>query len=184
MNKKGFTLIEIIAVIIIIGIITTVGVITISGNLSDSRDSALADTAIVYADAARKLKANDKLLREPHNGEAVLIPFTQLVVDKNDNYATAYGTMVLDSCYIAIVNNKNTFEYYVALLDDTNHNIPLVNINDLDGDSVSVDSSDILKIGDMSQMLAVGGKLEINGKIYEIDKDNSDANGRYILIRQ
>lgn len=184
MNKKGFTLIEIIAVIIIIGIVTTVGIITISGNLSDSRDSSVADTAIVYADAARKLKATDKLLREPHDGEAVLIPFTELVVDKNDSFATAYGTMVLDSCYIAIVNNKNTFEYYVALLDDTNHNIPLVNINDLNGDSVSVDSSDILKIGDISQMLAVGGNLEIGGKVYKVDKENSDTNKRYILARQ
>ena len=56
-NKKGFTLVELLAVIVILALITGIAVISIGNVLSDARESAMWESAQGAIDGVRKVLA-------------------------------------------------------------------------------------------------------------------------------
>ena len=54
MNKKGFTLIELIAVVIVLGILMIIAIPSVSTLVDNSRKKAYLDIAQTYVDAVRK----------------------------------------------------------------------------------------------------------------------------------
>lgn len=124
MDKKGFTLIEILAVIIIIGIIGVIGISAISSSTNKSRKASFATLAKTYAESARSMRAKDDLPHDPKNGEVILLRIDSLNgTDKNDDFTTEFGDVLLDYSYVAVVNNNHNFKYYVTLIDDSKHAI-------------------------------------------------------------
>ena len=120
-NKKGFTLIEILAVIIIIGVLAGIGVVAVSGYIEDSRKSTFVILAEEYLNAAKSLKATDTLVQEPKNGEALLIPLKMLEIDKSKDFVTPYGNIDEKKSYAIIVNENNSLTYYINFVDTKEH---------------------------------------------------------------
>ncbi len=153
MNKKGFTLIEILAVIVIIGIISAIGIAAVSQNIENSRKSAFINLARNYAESARAMRAEDRLPYEPKKNEAVLLPVEFLdgtQIENNEDFPTPYGNLILSSSYVVVTYEKidgkpKTYNYYVTLLDDTLHGIDMVNSNELDEENIINDNSRIIK---------------------------------------
>ncbi len=54
-NKKGFTLVELLAVIVILALIMGIAVVSIGGVLSQSRKDVIRESAAAYIDGVRKL---------------------------------------------------------------------------------------------------------------------------------
>ncbi|MBP5684417.1 MAG: prepilin-type N-terminal cleavage/methylation domain-containing protein [Bacilli bacterium] len=124
MNKKGFTLIEILSVIIIIGIITSIGVFSVTTSIQKTKKSSFSAMAITFLESARSMRGSDKLLYEPKNGEAVVLRLDSLNgTDKIDDYETEFGDLDLDLCYVAIVNDNYQFKYYITMIDNSDHAI-------------------------------------------------------------
>lgn len=84
-NKKGFTLIEILAAIIILGVVLLIGVSAISDYIESSRKSSLIATANSYIEEVRGLRATDSLVQSPKNAEALLIPLSEIEIDGNND---------------------------------------------------------------------------------------------------
>lgn len=148
MNKKGFTLIEILAVIVIIGIVATIGVVSISSSISQSRDSAFADLAKTYAEAARTMRASELLYYEPKDNEAVLLPYSKVEgsdIENKDN--TGYGDIIPSYCYIGIVNNNTNYSYYITQVDDSYHILNNVEYNSIDEDLILVGTDQLASQG-------------------------------------
>ena len=132
MNKKGFSLIEILAVIIIIGVISSIGIVAISGNIERTRKSAFTDMARTYAEAARAMNGSDLLSYEPKEGEAIIIPFSKIEGSNIEHgEKTAYGNLIDEYCYVAITKENGKFKYYVTMVDETNHTMVGVEYNDI-----------------------------------------------------
>jgi type IV pilus assembly protein PilA len=137
MNKKGFTLIEILAVIVIIGITATIGIAAVSRNITKSRDASVVDLAKNYAEGARTMKAKDNFYYEPKNGEAIIIPYSGIEgVDIENGEETAYGAIIPSYCFIGIANNGGNFYYYINQADESYHIINGVEYNSLDQDDI------------------------------------------------
>lgn len=185
MNKKGFTLIEILAVIIILGIVGTIGIAAISRNIENSRKSATVDLGINYVESLRSMRAEDKLPYDLKYGEALLIPFKRINgVNLEKAEETPYGKLIWEYCYVIIVNNDNKiYSYYLTMKDETNHAINNVEVNDLNDSSVvSIsDNSVIPYISFNSDTITTLGD-----KKYKIKEDKiiKDSNGdiKYIVL--
>jgi len=134
-NRKGFTLIEILSVVIIIGILGIIGIVAISSYVENSKQSSFVNIAKVYLDNAKAMKAADKLFHDPKNTEAVLIPLSEIEMEKGMT-ATPYGEIDFDNSYVVIVNVKGKYHYYITLRDETGHAFILENVNTLSTEKI------------------------------------------------
>ena len=137
MNKKGFTLIEILAVIVIIGIIATIGIVSISGSILKSRDATVVDLAQVYAEGARSMRAKEEINYEPKSGEAIIVPYSRVTsVEVENNEETGYGKIIDNFCYVGVVNDKNNYLYYVTQVDESYHILDSIEYNSIDEEDI------------------------------------------------
>ena len=89
MNKKGFTLVELLAVIIILAIISMIAVPSISTTILASRKSAYIEIAQGYVDSVTKAITSRKL-KVLDDGSANYIPIDIINVEKG-NFASPYS---------------------------------------------------------------------------------------------
>ncbi len=181
MKNNGFTLIEIIAVIIIMGVIGLIGVATVSNNTEEARKSSFVNLARNFAESARSMRTDDKLPRDPKDGEVLLLRVDSLNgTDKITDYTTPYGELSLDYCYVMLVNNKNNIKYYVTILDDSMHAIYYKEYSLLDKKSV-IASGDS-KVDDIKSFneLTGGKKLSIDGVLYTVTLHQD----KYIILKK
>ena len=167
MNKKGFSLMELLAVIIIIGIVGTIGVVAVSSYIQDSRKSTFADLAKLYAEKASEERAKDVLPHDIKDGEAILLPLEKYKLEKNENFTTPYGKMQLDYCYAIITNNRNQFNYYIFMLDDSKHAIVGADYADIGSDAVTNDSSLVSKILNYKNLNGTS-RITVGGSTYKL----------------
>lgn len=117
MKKKGFTLVELLAVIIILGLIGTVAVMLVSKSVENSRKKSFASLGKNYGESVRKLRAEDKLPYIPKDGEAVIF-LAEFLEVKNPGNVSPFAKLILDKSYVAVVKDLDGFKYYVTLIDE------------------------------------------------------------------
>ncbi len=181
MKKNGFTLIEILAVIIIMGIVGIIGISAVSNNISDSREASFVNLARNFTESARSMRGQDKLPHDPKNGEVLLLKLEALNgVDEIKDYDTPYGELILDYCYVMIVNNNNNFKYYITLLDDSDHAIYYEEYSTLSNDSVlSSSNANVKKILSFNS-LTRNTVLTIDGTKYKV----SNVYEKYLVLKK
>ena len=137
MNKKGFTLIELLSIIIILSVIMTIAVVSISDNINKSKEDSFVNLAKNYAESARSLRANGKLLYEPKNGEAIIIPYDQLNdLDITNSSSTGYGKILPSYCFVGIMNKNNNYLYYVNQVDESYHILDGIEYNSMTNNDI------------------------------------------------
>lgn len=127
MNKKGFTLVELLAVIIIIGVLATVAVFSYNKVIDNSRGKAFKDNEKLLKTGAETLLAHcasslthpDFCVDIPENGEAVRIDLNTIVEAKFMNKITSpYQTGSYCDGYVNVTNKngKTKLEYKTCLI--------------------------------------------------------------------
>ena len=170
MNKKGFTLIEILAVIVIIGIVSSIGIVAVSSNIERARKSDFTALARAYGEAARTMKGSDLLGYDPKEGEAVLVPFTQVKgVEVENGDKTAYGDIVEEYCYVVITKENGMNKYYVTLVDESGHTMIGVDYNEIDDKLVKSDNEGVSTLQPVSYPLSAFA-ITLNEKTYRIKR--------------
>lgn len=177
MNKKGFSLIELLSVVIILGIVATIGISAVSSYIGDSRKSTFADLAKLYGEKASEERAKDRLPHDIKDKEAILLPMEKYELEKNEDFSTPYGKMNLDFCYVVITNNGNMFNYYVFMLDDSNHAIVGADYAAVTSDAVTVDPIEIAQIINY-KTIGVDSRLSIGGYTYKLKSKTS----QYVVL--
>lgn len=178
-KKKGFTLIEILAVIIIIGIIAIIGVVSVSDYIEDSRKSTYIQQASTYIEAARKLKSSDNLLQDPKNTEALLIPLTSLDLDDSHDYETPYGSIDLNRSYVLITNNNGNYSYYISMIDTTNHSLTVEKQENLNKNNIKTNDENTIK--SISSIKNEVETVDIDGFIYQKSSKNIENSSTILL---
>ncbi len=170
MNKKGFTLIEILAAIVILGIVSAIGITAVSSNIVESRKSVYVNLARQLADSARDMRGQDKLPRDLKTGEALVIPCFSLNGKELDlSEGTGFGDLVADYCYVGIVNTNNEYKYYVTSVDTSNHGFVAVEYSEINKDRL-VDDEDLVN---SESLLPTSGALSAfqvtyGGTLYKV----------------
>ena len=180
-KKKGFTLIEVLTAVIILGVVGLIGISAITDYIEMSRKSAFVATANSYIEEVRSLKANDSLVQEPKNTEALLIPISEIEIDGNKNLETPYGNIITEKSYIIIENKNNDFNYYVAILDDTGHAIILENSNKLNVNSIKLESNENSELKEINSIKENLEYVDLDGKLYQVSNNNLENSSTILL---
>ena len=124
-NKKGFTLIEIIAVIIIIGIILIIAIPMVTKYISSSDRTAFASNVQAYAETVRgeyeMSEYGDLLL----DNELMIVPMEYIKLEKGDEGKSPFGMYDYEKSYFLIVPEKKSYSFYATVVDETGVGVKL-----------------------------------------------------------
>ena len=86
-NRRGFTLIELVAVIIILGVLLVIAIPTVSQYIKGTRGTAYDSHETSMAEAARAytidcIKDNEKECTVPHDDEAINVYLSKLIEEE------------------------------------------------------------------------------------------------------
>lgn len=117
LNKKGFTLIELIAMLVVLGVLMAVTVPNITGILNKSKENILKEDINKMVDNAKVIISTNKDIGNPREDRCVIFHLNYL--DTGDDFKTGphNGTYEKDDSYIIIKRKNNKYIYYVTLLE-------------------------------------------------------------------
>ena len=85
MNRKGFTLVELLVMLVVLSVLIGIAVPNITGILRDNKNSMTLDDANRMLDSARvKTTTEPKVLELEYDGDCTVLRLSYL--DKNDDY--------------------------------------------------------------------------------------------------
>ncbi len=122
MNKKGFTLIEIIAVIIILGVIMMIAVPAVSEQIDLSRKSSYITNIKSFMESINgeyKSKTFGALLEDE---EILVVPISEVNLEKVSK-SSPYGPYDFPRSYVVITRENDTYKSYAFFKDITNHGV-------------------------------------------------------------
>ena len=133
-NKKGFTLIELLAVIIILGVLMIIAIPSVTQYISNSRKSALVDSASGYIDGTRTMVNEAQRVQFFDVNTLYLVPVghdeTQSCVSLEKGGASPYSD-TWDYAYVGVTYNGSGYNYYFIAKDGSNQGINFVSQRDL-----------------------------------------------------
>ena len=138
-NNKGFTLIEILAVIVILGIIMLIAIPNVSKNIADSRKAAYVTSIQKYIESARQ-EVQTYSIKANNQNAAYYIPTICLGTENGDT--SPYGDM-MESYVVVTYDTNGHYEYYYTGRDDTNHGMELTKSDDVNESNIRDDVFDI-----------------------------------------
>ncbi len=141
-NQRGFTLVELLAVMVILGIMMVIALPNVTGILYKNRASTYVEDAKKLATTAEyKLRGSSNGITKPSNGQCIIMNLAYL--DNSEFEEPPYGGSYLkNKSYVIIKKNGSEYEYYVQLLEeikpgDSLRGIPLLAASDLYGDGAT-----------------------------------------------
>ncbi len=147
MNRKGFTLVELLAMLVVLGILMAVTIPNITGILNQSKTNIIKDDVAKMVDTAKMKIASDEDIKNPKTGKC--IAFTLNALDKNDDFKSGANGGKYDkfNSYVIVKRENNEYKYYVTLIEEVDGNyygVDNVDFTDFekDGDSLIGDISD------------------------------------------
>ena len=116
-NKKGFTLVELLAAIVILGLLITFAFPTITRMIFKSREKIyIADAQKLVAQAEYKLRANNTEIEKPDPGNCIVISL--LYLDNQDFENSPYeGAYQREKSFVVVKNTGSELQYSVMLVE-------------------------------------------------------------------
>ena len=118
MNKKGFTLVELLAVIVILAVLILIAITAILPQMEKARKSSFADEVELYAKAAETKYVSDQTSDEGSTGNIVTGICYEIADENESKSLTGEYISKKDSAYSGIViikkksSTSNQFEKY------------------------------------------------------------------------
>lgn len=171
-NKKGFTLVELLAVIVILGVLLMIAVPAVQNVIKKTKNNATQKQAELFIDAAKKMAiidepTNDKVIYKLSDLDSSVDTnrFTGMVVALKENGSYKYYIYLNDSVNKKTIGNNN---------DNNNNN----NDNDNNNDSIFQFASE----DEINENVTDGGKIfkedstpiiKVNNNTYSYSNTNN-----------
>ena len=117
-NKKGFTLVELLASLVILGVIMAVAVPNVVGILNRNRASTyIEDAKKLSTTAEYKFRSDNTLQKPTTNGQCIAISLKYL--DNSEFNNPPYGGKYLEQeSFVIMKKENNSYKYYVQLIEE------------------------------------------------------------------
>ncbi len=117
LDEKGFTLIELMAVVVILGIIMVMTIPNIIGITNQNRITNYAEDAKKFKNSAEYMFRGDDTIEKPkQNGQCVMVNLKYLHNSEFDSPPYG-GEYLMDYSYVIMKKENNRYVYYVQLLE-------------------------------------------------------------------
>lgn len=124
-NNKGFTLVELLAMLTVLAILMAVTVPNVNGILKNQRDNTLVEDAERFIEQTKTAMTVDSKIKKPAAGECLV--FTLQYVDFNKEIVKGANNKEYKRFDSIVVYARvgNEYKYYVRLIEsDNNMSIP------------------------------------------------------------
>lgn len=117
-NNKGFTLVELLAVMIILGVMLMAVIPNISGISANSKMQAYAEDAKRFKNTVEYEFRSDSSIQLPTANNHCLVVNLKMVHNSEFESAPYGGKYDMQGSYVVIRRNGKQFNYYVQLIED------------------------------------------------------------------
>ena len=120
-NKKGFTLVELLATLVILGLLTVIAAPNIIGILTNTKlNTYISDANKLQTLAEYKFRSDSKITR-PQDVKCIVLTINYLGTSefKNPPYG---GTYDFNNSFVVIKKEGNEYKYYVQIIEDIKKN--------------------------------------------------------------
>lgn len=116
-NNKGFTLIEVLAMLVVLGIIIGVTVPNVTGILSNQKTNLIAEDGIKMIENAKNEFILSEKVKYPEDGKCVIFTLDRL--DKNSDIENGIegGKYNKTKSFVTVKRVGKTYQYSVRLIE-------------------------------------------------------------------
>lgn len=120
MNNKGFTLVELLGVMLILGMVMAVTIPNISGISTQNKITTYAEDAKKFKSTAEYMIRGDDTVKKPSsNGQCVVVNLKYVHGNEYDNPPYG-GEYLMDKSFVVMVKKNKRYYYYVQLVEKFN----------------------------------------------------------------
>ena len=168
MKKNGFTLIEIIAVIVILGVVMTIAVPVVSEQILNSRKSSYISTVKAYTETIMGEYEMKNIGSYLYDDEIMLVPIKKIKLEKGVSEESPFGSYLNNYSYVLIAPENNSYNFYANFLDSAGYGVKMLPLNKLDSEEVKkISKNDMSNISVYTSCSLETNKFEISDVIFE-----------------
>lgn len=117
MNDKGFTLVEVLAMLVVLGILMGVTIPNITGIVNNHKNNIIKTDAQKMANTAKMKIAKDKIPK-PEIGKCIVFSMNYLNIDDNFDKGPNDGDYLLFDSFVIYKREGNRLKYYVRIVEE------------------------------------------------------------------
>lgn len=149
-NKKAFTLIELLAVLVILGVLMGIGIPKVTQYITKSKKEGFVSTGNFFIDSVRKDATSEMYPFPVLNNEVTIVTLDIANFEKAQKKSAFGGKYLYNKSYVAIVNigtgTYPDYSYYFASQDSKGYAIRLTNENELNVDKVIANAKNKMEV--------------------------------------
>ena len=141
MNNKGFTLVELLAMMVVLGIIMGVAIPNVMGILTTHKMNEVKSDAEKMVESTKIKMASNRDIIKPTNGKCVVYSLNNVNDNQDVEIGPNGGAYREYDSFVVVKREGNQYHYYVRLVEEVKLNteyygIDLVDIDELTPDDV------------------------------------------------
>ena len=116
-NNKGFTLVELISMLLVLSILMAITVPNITGILNQQKETAFVDTAERLISTAEMKILTNRKIKNPKDGNCIIMSMDYLDKGHEIKKPADDGEYVREDSYVMIVRTGQKIQYYIRLVE-------------------------------------------------------------------
>lgn len=177
-NKNGFTLVEIISVVVILGVLALIAVPAVSGYITNSRKTNYSTTILSYLQTVKGDYDMETYGDKIYDNELMIVPIKLVKLEKGGSTESPFGSYLYNKSYAIIAPDTYKDNYYAYFLDSNNYGLNGKKYDEISSSVIEqIDGMDIL---DLSTFVEChDNKFSLTNAVFVFKKDENSEEKKY-----
>lgn len=181
-NRKGFTLVELLAVIIILGVLLVIAVPKVSQYITKSKKDGFLAVGKLVIKSARQDLTSELFPLPIQTNDVTIITQDMISLEEESDKSSFGGKYLYNKSYVAVINIGTGIDpeylYFYAAQDSKDYAIPLTVESELSTDKIIAKAKNKMEVTIQSLCGSEEGKQTTNAILKGLEEYQPvDANG-------